>query len=112
MNDMAVSRKPLMSFAYFNWTFIKRHLRLVSSDPFAPESGSTRRRYSYEHMPGDSDIYSVARVQAPSDLHYSLPGVDVRFRPRLDAGPCTHARRNYPLCYHETNYRRLPIEST
>jgi len=36
---MAVSRKPLMSFAYFNWTFITRHLR--ASDPFAPESSST-----------------------------------------------------------------------
>jgi len=76
------------------------------------ERNTARRRQTYEPTPSNGNLYSVARVQAPPDLRDTLPGANVLSRARVVAWPRTHARRNYALCVHDTDYGRLPVEST
>lgn len=76
-----------------------------------PESATRERRESYKPTSGDGDLYSVARVQAPSDVRDSLSSANVLFRARVIAWPRAYAWRNYAFRCHEIEHWRLPAES-
>jgi len=106
---MAMSRKPLMSLRT-STELLSRALRLVSSDPFGPESGSTRtiiirtRAWQRRYLLRCSSTSSVRPSLLLTWCQRSIPTSPHR----MTSYSCA---ANSSVCCHEINYGRLRIES-